>query len=651
LTKYLAAGALALASGATVAQPAPINGPGPQTLTASPDVALPADGRHRLSRQDADAWLDGFMPYALARGDMAGAVVVIVKDGVVLTQRGFGYADVASRHPVDPARTLFRPGSVSKLFTWTAVMQQVEIGKLDLDADINRYLDFRIPPFAGKPITLRNLMTHTAGFEEAGRDQILSGDTIPPLETMMKRWTPQRVYVPGSTPAYSNYGAALAGYIVQRVSGMPFETYIERNIFKPLGMKYATFREPLPAGLRPYMATGYDLASGQGKKFETVSTTPPGAASISGGDMARFMIAHLDNGGPLLRPETAQLMHSPANVPFAGLNRMMLGFYEQQMNGHSAIAHAGDLQWFHSNLVLFPTEHVGIFVSVNAMGKDAAAGAIRNALVKQFADRYFPAPGALPPKDLPTARAHAALVTGTYATTRTSVENWAAMIGFATQIKIGTDKDGNLSVPAFKSLGGAPRRWIEVEPFIWQSASDGERFAAEVKNGKVVRVFDDPVAPFMVWDRVPWYQDSAWLLPVAGTALAITLLTALAWPVGAINRKLYGVKQSLTDRDLITYRAIRLCAWLVPIVIASWGFVMLRIIKLVTPGALILLNQVIGIALFPGFFALATWNVALAWKGKHGWFSKAWSMMLLASAFFLLWLALAVHMISLGANW
>jgi CubicO group peptidase (beta-lactamase class C family) len=129
-------------------------------------TAVPA-ARHELTQTDADAWLDGFMPGSLARGDIAGAVVVIVKDGEVLTQRGFGYADIAARKDVDPANTLFRVGSTSKLFTWTAVMQLVEQGKIDLDTDVNRYLDFKIPLYRGKPITMRQIMTHTAGFEDA----------------------------------------------------------------------------------------------------------------------------------------------------------------------------------------------------------------------------------------------------------------------------------------------------------------------------------------------------------------------------------------------------------------------------------------------------------------------------------------------------
>ena len=178
-SKTIAAGIAALL-GIFVAIPALTQGPGPAVKAAvepaAPAAATPAvaAGVPQLTRADVDGWLDGFMPYALRRGDVAGAVVVVVKDGQVLSQRGFGYADVAKRTPVDPENTLFRPGSVSKLFTWTAVMQLVEQGKLNLDADVNQYLDFKIPPRDGKPITMRNIMTHTPGFEEAIEGLIFS---------------------------------------------------------------------------------------------------------------------------------------------------------------------------------------------------------------------------------------------------------------------------------------------------------------------------------------------------------------------------------------------------------------------------------------------------------------------------------------------
>ena len=147
-----------------------------------------------------------------------------------------------------PQRTLFRPGSVSKLVTWTAVMQQVEQGKIDLDADVNRYLDFSIPAYEGQPVTMRQIMTHTAGFEESLKDLIgHDRDAIPPYGEMLKRWIPDRIFAPGTTPAYSNYATSLAGYVVERVSGEPFDDYVERHIFAPLGMRNSSFRQPLPA--------------------------------------------------------------------------------------------------------------------------------------------------------------------------------------------------------------------------------------------------------------------------------------------------------------------------------------------------------------------------------------------------------------------
>src|SRR4029078_12864963 len=196
------------------------------TEAPSPPITAAPAGTPELSATDVNAWLDGFMPYAIARGDIPGAVVVVVKDGQVLTERGFGYANVAKKTKVDPKATLFRPGSISKLFTWTALMQQVEQGKVDLNADVNQYIDFKILPYKGKPVTVLNLMTHTPGFEEAVRHLITLGPKEVPFDTLLKDWGPTRIYAPGTTPAYSNYGASLAGYIVQRTSGEPFNAYL-----------------------------------------------------------------------------------------------------------------------------------------------------------------------------------------------------------------------------------------------------------------------------------------------------------------------------------------------------------------------------------------------------------------------------------------
>src|SRR3546814_7972076 len=177
-------------------------------------------------------------------------------------------------------------------------MQLVDQCKLDLDADVNQYLDFEIPAYEGKPATLRQIMTHTAGFEEQIRALITAKDSeITPLGEALKHWVPERIHEPGSTPAYSNYATAVAGYIVERVSGESFDDYIDRHIFEPLGMAHSSFRQPLPPALLAKMSKGYSKASdGEPKDYEFISLAPAGSLASTGADMARFMIAHLQNG-------------------------------------------------------------------------------------------------------------------------------------------------------------------------------------------------------------------------------------------------------------------------------------------------------------------------------------------------------------------
>jgi len=620
------------------------SGPAVLANPASADVS-PA-----LTQSDADAWLDGFMPYTLESNDIAGAAVVIVKDGQVLTQRGFGYADVAARKRVDAATTMFRAGSISKLFTWTAVMQLVEQHKIDLDADINQYLDFKIPPYEGKPITVRNLMTHTPGFEEAFKGGIRFSGQVPPLDEVLKHTLPERVYAPGTTPAYSNYGAGLASYIVQRISGIPFEEYVERNIFAPLNMTHSSFRQPLPAQLAPFMSQGYPKASVDAKPYELISIPGAGSVAVSAADMAKFMIAHLNQGAGLIKPETALLMHDPSHVTLPGTDRMALGFYELQVNGLSAIAHGGDLNYFHSDMWIFPTKNVGLFISMNSAGANNATEAIRIALFEQFADRYFPAANAAAPVELPTAKEHAQMLTGNYISSRGSFTNFVDVLNLAGQVKISLDKDGGPSVPEI--LGGPPHKWIEVAPFVWQAANGHGRLGAVVENGRVVRWSINPVSPFMVWNRAPWYRDAAWLLPAFGAAIVLIVLTALSWPVGAISRRRFGAVMSLSGPDLKSYRWVRGFSWLVLVALGGWTALFVSLgSDTIIGGAMLWPLQVAGTVGFIGLCGTALWNLQRVWQGNRGWFAKLWSVLLVLAAFVTLWVTLSFHLISFGTRY
>ncbi len=618
--------------------------------TASPTTPV---GLDKLTKSDVDTWLDGYMPYALARGDIAGAVVVVVKDGAVLTQRGFGYSDVAKRAPVDPEKTLFRPGSTSKLFTWTAVMQQVEAGKIDLDADINKYLDFKITPHGDKPITMRHLMTHTAGFEEIIKGLLAFDIQLKPLGDILKERVPERIYAPGTTPAYSNYATALAGYIVERVSGQTFDDYVERNIFGRIGMQYASFRQPLPAKLKPFMSQGYESSAGKAQKFELIGMAPAGAMSASGADMAKFMLAFLNDGGPLLKPATTKQMLTAQNFSVKGANQMALGFYEDWVNGRRAVGHGGDTVYFHTDLKIFPAEKVGIYISVNSQGAGGAPGAVRGALVEGFADRYLPAADKVP-VELATAKEHAKMLTGSWTNSRRVASSFASFVYLLGETKIGLDEDGRPLVGSIPSLGGAPRKWIEVEPFVWQDAYGKERLVAEVKDGQIVRWTFGMASPFMVWDRTPWYASGSWLIPALLFALAVILITALGWPIGWIARKRYGAQLALTGPSRTAFRAVRGLAWLVLLVLVGWLIVVMGIENFEGHGKndwLILTLQVIGTLAYLGLLAASVWNLLLAFKGRRGWFSKLWAVALVLGAFFLLWVAVVFKLISFGTGY
>ena len=403
-------------------------------------------------------------------------------------------------------------------------MQQVEQGKVDLNADVNKYIDFKIPPYEGKPVTVLNLMTHTPGFEEAVKNLITLGPKEVPFDTLLKNWVPNRIYAPGTTPAYSNYGASLAGYIVQRTSGEPFDSYLEHHIFGPLGMAHSTFRQPLPANLGPLMAEGYIPGKDTPKGFEFVNAAPAGALSASGDDMAKFMIAHLQNGQyngqTILKPQTAVLMHSRANTPFAAGDGMAHGFYETGINGLHVIAHGGDTEAFHSDLHLFLDKGVGIFVSFNSPGKEGTAGPLRDSIFSSFADRYFPEPANLATKAIPNgAKEDAQKLAGVYSTTRGARSNFLAALDLLGQTKVGVDKDGNPLLPDAKGLGGQPRKWVHVGPMTWRDA-DGH----DLLHGECRRRQGDPLQLWRTGPDHRFRSDSG--LPLVGLDPAAALLLA-----------------------------------------------------------------------------------------------------------------------------
>ncbi|HEX9207249.1 MAG TPA: serine hydrolase domain-containing protein [Steroidobacteraceae bacterium] len=657
----LAGSAGALAQDATPQAstvPAQANVPASAPTVAAAEAAQSP----QLTPADAGAWLDGFMPNALKQADIAGAVVVVVKDGAVLVERGYGYSDVDKEAPMNPERTLVRPGSVSKLFTWTALMQLIEQGKVQLDGDVNQYIDFKIPPRDGQPVTVRNLMTHTAGFEETLKHLIgEEGQAMPGFEAILKERVPERIYAPGTTPAYSNYACSLAGYIVQRVSGMPFNDYVTKHIFAPLGMDSTTFQQPLPNDWKPRMAQGYEYASQPPHKFELIGPAPAGSVSTTAADMARFMIAHLQDGrlgdAQILKPETARLMHDTPLTILPRVNRMLLGFYESNYKGRRMIAHGGDTEYFHSDLNLFLDHGVGLFVSFNSLGKDGAAHPLRSTLLQEFADRYFPVPDARQaPLDGKTAREHAGMVAGHYVNSRRVESTFMSLLNLASETKVVANDDGTISMSMLASPTGEPFRWREIEPFVWQKVHGPDLLVADAKDGRVTRFAVGDYAPIMLFERPAALKNGTWLLPAAIAALAALLLTALAWPISALTRRHYGAVPIMSPADAKAQRWLRLVALATVLTWAGWIGLMAAMIQdfsLLSPRTdpLLLAMQVIGAIVFVPGTLVGLRAVVTTLRGGRRWLAKAWAALLALALLLSLWVAFAFHVLSFGVKY
>jgi len=522
------------------------------------NTQTPREGVHEMTAADVEVFLDGIVPLQLSQTDIAGATVSIVKDGKLLFAKGYGYADVQKKQFVSGPETLFRPGSISKLFTWTAIMQLFEQGKLDLDRDVNDYLDFKIPEAFGKPITLKNIMTHTPGFEEQIKDLFTTAGT-PKLGEYLKTHIPARIYPPGTVPAYSNYATALAGYIVERVSGRLFEEYIAENIFKPLNMTRSTFAQPLPSSLAPSISGGYQLGSDPAQAFEVINPFPAGSLSSSATDMAQFMMAHLQDGqlggAHILKPETARLMHSRLFALDDAANAMCYGFYEESRNGHRIIGHGGDTIYFHSDLHLVLDQNVGFFVSYNSAGKETGLGSFpRTILWEAFLDRYYPYSVAAATSSNSNDAAKA--VAGTYTLSRRSETSFLATASVLGQLTVSPAENGDIEVSLLTGANGKPKRWQAAGPMTFVERDGQEKLIFKPdQSGNLQMILP---FPFFVGQRVGALQNGKLLLTVLGVSLVLMLITLILWPIAWFVRRHFGRKLELTPKEGWLRLAVRI---------------------------------------------------------------------------------------------
>lgn len=494
---------LGVASPAWAAAPAPLGVPAP--LAQTQDAGL-------------EPFVDGLMASHLDHYKIPGAVIAVVKDGKVLFAKGYGYADVDQKTPVDPRTSMFRIASTTKLFTWTAVMQLVEQGKLDLDRDVNTYLKaFKIPATYPQPITLRQLMTHTSGFDRGGVGYEITTDLDghTSIAGTLEKHMPKRVRPPGSMSSYSNYGAALAGLIVEEVSGMPYDDYIQRNIFDRLGMAYATTREPLPAQFGAKRVVGYRQEAGVFVRPSTPTYEggfrPAGSGTVSALDMARFMIAELpgSDGPTLMRPQTLALMQAPAFYLDKRLPAMALGYYEDRIAGERVVSHGGADPLFNTELYLLPERRMGIFVSYSGGHGDVAAAELAKALLTRFYPKTEVSPEPL--RGVALDR-----YAGSYQFTAISQTRIDKAFGVMSQLNVTADGE-RLRMGS----GEEETQFAPIGPNLFQQVGGDRQIAFRTdRDGKATHLFIDSW-PFIPLERTPTIDLSAIWYPVLGGALVL----------------------------------------------------------------------------------------------------------------------------------
>lgn len=489
------------------------------------------------------AFLDGLMEQQIEKEHIAGAAISVVYQGRLFFSRGYGYADLENQRLVDPEQTIFRIGSVTKLFTWTAVMQLVEQGKLDMEENVNAYLDFHIPDTYPQPITLKHLITHTPGFEDQHVAMVtMKKEELIPAREWLVSHIPARIYPPGEVPAYSNYGTALAGYIVARVSGIPYSHYVQEHILTPLSMKNTCAHLTMPSDLMAQESAGYMYKDGSFQVFQPLLTHedlyPAGIIRSTVTDMARFMIAHLQggfysdsaiSGVRILEEPTVKRMHSPLFTPHSRILGTTYGFFDFSDNGQRVIGHSGQAEPMNAQLLLLPERDLGIFVAYNTLN----AGKLTRQhfhFQRAFFDHYFPCPAVepiSPPEDF-TKRAH--LFAGVYKMTRNAHTTLEKFFSLAQDVTIKVKNPGDGTLLLYSPWGN----WqiVEEDPHYFRQLNGPFGFFfRENDQGNMVYLFTD-FTPMMAFEKLRWYETFDFNMPL----LLVCLLVFFSiLPVAAIR--------------------------------------------------------------------------------------------------------------------
>jgi CubicO group peptidase (beta-lactamase class C family) len=464
----------------------------PRSIQPAPARAARVTGP--IDSAELASFVDTIINAQLAKENIPGAVFVLVQNGKVLYQRGYGLANIARRQPVDPEKTIWRIGSISKVFTATAVVQLADRGRYRLTDDVNRYLTrLKVPPTFPEPVTFEHLLTHTAGFDEIrpGTRAETAAGLLPLGDFLANKLI--RLRPPGRTISYSTYGITLGGYLVEQVSGMDFESYLARNVWGPLGMTRSNI--VVPDWLRRDLAQGYEYEGGTNRlaDWEWYHTTPASSINASAADMARFIIANLQSGRygntRIMSESAAREMHRQHATSHPKLAGFAYGFYEEFTHGERLLQHGGNVEGFSAQLTLIPARGIGFFIA-----SQHEPARLRDVVQSALLNHYFPT------KEKPTPvvpmagyRERAPRFAGTY-----ELNQFCHSCGPGrreyTRVVVKANGDGTISIT------GNPQPMVEVAPLFFKriNGTGGAAFHQDAL-GRVTLLAGDS---WLVFERI-----------------------------------------------------------------------------------------------------------------------------------------------------
>ena len=570
-----------------------------------------------LNSQDVGAFLDGYFAQHLEKFHVPGAAVAVVKDGKVIAMKGYGYSNVEQKIPVDPDGTVFRLASVSKPFTAIAVLQLVEQRKLRLDENVNHYLRlFQLEENYPQPVTLENLLTHTAGFDDGGIGiTSRSAEEQIPLGTYLARRLGPRVTPAGDEYSYSNRGFSLAGYIVEITSGVPFAQYAEDHIFKPLAMRESGF--VIAPELFKNLAVGYDYKKGRfvPVPLDYPSVVPAVSLVSTASDMSHFMIAELQLGRygaqRVLTENSALRMFQRQYANDPRIAGTAFAYWEQFSNGIRAVRQDGDWMGAVSTVYFLPAENTGIFIACNVGDQ----GLIDD-LLRQFMDRYYPAN----PKNSRSPVAVASPIplarfAGSYRLNRYSHRTFEKLGTLLREWEVFPGDNGEITL---LNPNVGPLKYVPSAPLLFrrEGAQDEIAFRQD-ERGQMTRLF---VGRYVL-EKLPWYETTTVqkaMFAFFGCIFAGAILAAF---VDWMKRRRSATPALRNNGD----KALtKLCYWTAGVAAGNLFFLAGMFLALLNKGALAygLPFYVALLLCIPVITTAATfivlWQVLRAWQTRSG---------------------------------